>query len=311
MPLAFPRRRLLLGAAAAVPAAIAVASRRDEAKAPDARAVIGTYVAQRSRDGAGVNLRRALGGASLSMLDPFLLLDEMHSANPEDFIAGFPEHPHRGFETVTYMIGGAVEHADSLGNRGKIGPGAIQWMTAGRGVVHAEMPKLAASPELWGFQLWVNLPRSHKMTKPRYQDIEASAVPELDVGDARVRLLAGKIGARRGPVDGVLVQPTVADVTIPAGGRFALDVPADHAAFAYVLAGVPRFGGSSVPEGTIAVFGPGPAIAAAADQGARFLVCAAAPIKEPVARRGPFVMNTDEEIRQAFEDYRSGRLAGG
>lgn len=315
--MALHRRHLLVGAAAVgVPAALIASSRvRHPAARPfdGARPVLRVVAGMDTKDGAGVRLRRALGGPRLSVLDPFLLLDEFRSDEPEDWMRGFPEHPHRGFETVSYVLDGAVEHRDSLGNHGRIGPGAVQWMTAGRGVVHAEMPKGREGRHLWGFQLWVNLPAREKMTAARYQEIEASAVPEFDVMDARVRLVAGTVGAHVGPVDGVVIAPMFLDVNVPAGGRFAIDVPSGHNVAAYVATGAPSFGPHrvSVERGDFAVFGEGARVCAEADVASRFLLLAGAPIREPVARRGPFVMNTEAELDQAVMDYRSGRLVGG
>jgi quercetin 2,3-dioxygenase len=279
----------------------------------EVRRVAAVVPAVWSRDGAGVTLRRSLGHRGLPMLDPFLMLDEIRSSRPEDYAAGFPQHPHRGFETVSYLIAGAFEHRDSVGNHGLVGPGACQWMTAGRGIVHEEMPRQEPGKELWGLQLWVNLPAARKMTAPRYQELGAGDIPELDQGDARVRLVAGTLGRRRGPVDGVAVAPTMLDVAVPAGGLFRHEVPAGHNTFAYVLDGVAELGAPAtrVEAGSIAVLEGGRDIAASSAGGARFLLLAAAPIGEPVARRGPFVMNTERELEQAFDDYRSGRLIGG
>jgi redox-sensitive bicupin YhaK (pirin superfamily) len=262
-----------------------------------------------TKDGAGVALQRAIGTQGLRMIDPFLLLDEFKSEHADDYIKGFPDHPHRGFETVTVMLQGAMEHRDSVGNRGLLGPGSVQWMTAGRGLVHSEMPQQREGA-MWGFQLWVNLPARLKMTAPRYQDVAPAAVPETDVADARVRVLAGEIAGTEGPVRGVETAPTLLDVTVPAGGTFHTDeIPAHHTTFAYVAEGELSFGGRAVAAGNLAVFGPGRSVVATG--AGRMLLVAGAPIGEPVARRGPFVMNTDEEIRQAYADYRSGRLVEG
>jgi redox-sensitive bicupin YhaK (pirin superfamily) len=276
------------------------------------RAVRSVHAFQASRDGAGVALRRVLGHRGLADLDPFLLLDEIRSDRQADFIAGFPEHPHRGFETVSYLLGGAFEHRDSVGNSGRIGAGATQWMTAGRGILHEEMPKQDDGQLLWGFQLWVNLPAAEKMIRPRYQELAATDIPELDVDGAWVRLVAGELAGRRGPVDGVSVRPLMFDATLAAGATLRQPVPGEHNAFAYVMEGAARLGpeGREVPAGNLAVFGAGDTIVADAPGGARLLVLAARPIREPIARRGPFVMNTDAELRQAFADYRAGRLAG-
>src|SRR5262249_48666864 len=182
--------------------------------------------------------RRALGSRALPLLDPFLLLDEIHSENPDDYLPGFPTHPHRGFETVTYMIEGAMEHRDSLGNHGHLGPGSTQWMTAGHGIVHSEMPTAEkADRGFWGFQLWVNLPSSSKMTKPRYQDIAPDRIAQLAVGDATVRLVAGELAGKSGPVDGIVTAPCMLDVTLPPGSRFVHKLAAEHNAFAYVMKG--------------------------------------------------------------------------
>src|SRR4051794_4533801 len=186
---------------------------------PNERGVERVLSAQPTSDGAGVRLNRALGGAALGMLDPFLLLDEFHSDRPEDYAAGFPDHPHRGFETVTYMIDGAMEHRDSLGNHGRLGPGSSQWMTAGHGIIHSEMPRQERGL-MWGFQLWVNLPASQKMVRPRYQDIPPERIVDLAVEDAAVRLVVGEAGGRRGPVDGIVTAPIMLDVKLPARGRF-------------------------------------------------------------------------------------------
>jgi quercetin 2,3-dioxygenase len=265
------------------------------------------------RDGAGVSLTKLLGGRALPMLDPFLMLDGFHSREPRDFIAGFPDHPHRGFETVTIMLDGVIEHRDSVGNHGRIEGGGLQWMTAGRGIVHAEMPNvLEPGGDMWGFQLWINLPAREKWKAPRYQDTAGHLVPKLALDDGEARVLAGSIGKTRGPIGGVTVDPLVLDVRIPGGGRVRHDVPASHAAFLAVASGTVTVGGRDIPTDAIAVLGPGTTVELQSTGAqARALLFAGAPIGEPVARRGPFVMNTDDEIRQAFEDYRSGRLAGG
>ena len=277
------------------------------------RTVERLVAAQPTSDGAGVRLNRALGGAALSMLDPFLLLDEFQSDDPNDYLAGFPEHPHRGFETVTYMIDGAMEHRDSVGNRGRLGPGTAQWMTAGRGIVHSEMPKQERGL-MWGFQLWVNLPRAHKMMRPRYQDIPRERIPETVVEGAKVRVVAGSAVGLTGPVDGIDVEPVFLDVAVERGVRFSAPLPAGHNAFVYVTDGAVRLGPARTEarRGQLAILGRGDRLTATCDASSgRILVIAGRPLGEPVARRGPFVMSTDEELRQAFDDYRSGRLVGG
>lgn len=264
-------------------------------------------------EGAGVHLRRAIGGEALPMLDPFLLLDEFKSDNPDDYAAGFPTHPHRGFETVTYMIDGAMEHRDSVGNRGRLVPGSAQWMTAGHGILHSEMPKQERGA-MWGMQLWVNLPAARKMVRPRYQDIAPASIPEVERERARLRVVAGSVFDTEGAVTGIDVAPTMVDVALERGGSLDLALPADLAAFAFVLEGALRIGGRGreVRERDLAVLGPGNVCRLACDaERGRALVVAARPIGEPVARRGPFVMNTQDELVQAFEDYRSGRLTQG
>jgi len=271
------------------------------------RRVLWVVPAQPTKDGAGVRLSRAIGGHLLAQLDPFLLLDEFKSDKPGDYIAGFPDHPHRGFETVTIMLDGAMEHRDSTGNHGHLGPGSVQWMTAGRGIVHSEMPQ-QENGLMWGFQLWVNLPARLKLTAPRYQDIAPSAVGNAQLGDASVRVLAGQVGAVTGPVDGVYVQPTLLDVNVPDGGVFEQPLPWGHTSFLYVTEGEAQVEGKAVPAGNLAVLGVGDAVVTTGR--ARFLLAAGMPIGEPIARRGPFVMNTPEEIDQAFADYKAGRIGG-
>ena len=312
-------RRDLLLASIATPAAFAVGCQSSENKRASATAQASkireaslVVPAQATTDGAGVRLRRALGGSALPLLDPFLMLDEFRSESADDYIRGFPDHPHRGFETVTYMLHGAMEHRDSLNNHGRLGPGSVQWMTAGRGIIHSEMPK-QVSGLMWGYQLWVNLPAKLKMTKPRYQDIAPKAVPELDTGSARVRVLAGQLGGTVGPVKDIVTQPQMLDVQLEPGGNFRQDLPSSHNAFAFVVDGAVSLGSSKrlVQRGHLAVLGPGDALSATSRGGGRMLLLAGKPIGEPVARRGPFVMNTEEELRRAFADYRSGKLVQG
>jgi redox-sensitive bicupin YhaK (pirin superfamily) len=274
---------------------------RDVAQIVDARASV---------DGAGVRLRRALG-AALPMLDPFLLLDELHSDRPEDYAAGFPTHPHRGFETVTYVLEGAVDHRDSLGNHGHLLGGSVQWMTAGHGIVHSEMPTHdESSNRLWAFQLWVNLPASRKMVRPRYQDLSPETVPDVAFEHARVRVVAGEAGGARGPVEGIITEPTWLDVLLAPRGESAFGLPEGHGAFLYVIEGAADVGPAHarVAQGQLAALGPGDGVRLESSEGARALLIAGRPIGEPVARSGPFVMNTAEELRQAWEDYRAGRL---
>ena len=299
------RRDLLFGAAALG----ATACLRRTATA---RSVTQVVTARPGRDGAGVNLRRALGGPALPMVDPFLMLDEIHSDDPADYAAGFPDHPHRGFETVSIVPRGSFVHADSVGNRGVIADGGVQWMTAGRGIVHSERPRATTGTEVWGLQLWVNLPAARKWDPPRYQDLAASVIPTAPGGDAQVRVVAGRVGATRGPVDGLATAPTLLDVTAAAGAGLHLPVAGGDAALLYVLAGAIAVGpaATAVASGQLAVLGPGDTVALTARADARLLVIAGAPLGEPVARRGPFVMTTAAELDQAFADYRAGRLAG-
>lgn len=274
------------------------------------RDVLDVAQAEPTSDGAGVRLNRALGTRALPMVDPFLMLDEFSSDRPDDYLAGFPDHPHRGFETVTYMLAGSMEHRDSVGNTGRLGPGSVQWMTAGRGIVHSEMPKQDHGL-MRGFQLWVNLPAKDKMQAPRYQDIPPERVPEVTVGDARVRVIAGEVAGATGPVLGIATAPIMIDVTLPEGASFTQALPEDHAAFGYVFEGAVRIGasGREVRRGHLAVLGRGERVTlVGGDGGGRVLFLAGKPIREPVARYGPFVMNTPQEIEQAFLDYRAGRL---
>jgi hypothetical protein len=275
------------------------------------RAVARVIRGMPASDGAGVRLTRVIGQPGLSELDPFLLLDEFRSDNPGDYIAGFPEHPHRGFETVTYLIAGRVRHEDNKGHKGLLTPGSVQWMTAGRGIVHSEMPEQEHGL-LQGFQLWVNLPRRSKMTEPRYQEYEPGAIPEATLADGvRVRIIAGRFAGQQGPIDAAATEPLYLDITLPAGSEVPVPIPGGHAAFAYVFEGAAMVGadGTAVPKGTLAVLGDGDGVVLRADGStARLLVVAGHPLGEPVARYGPFVMNTDAEIHQAIRDFQAGQL---
>jgi len=275
-----------------------------------AREVARKVVGQPTSDGAGVRMTRVIGSQRLDHFDPFLLLDEFRSDDPNDYIAGFPDHPHRGFETVTYLLAGRMRHKDNAGNEGVIEPGGVQWMTAGRGIVHSEMPE-QENGLLMGFQLWVNLPARAKMTAPGYQEFPPSGVPLEERADgARVRVVAGTTAAGTvGAVRNDWVRPLYLDVTLPANGDFEQAVAADATAFLYVIDGELEAGGRRLGRRLLGILGPGEKIAVtAADAGARFLLVAAQPLREPVARGGPFVMNTREEIVQAFEDYRHNRF---
>ena len=265
--------------------------------------------AQEATEGAGVRIRRSLGNSALDYHDPFLLLDEFKSEEGADYVAGFPDHPHRGFETVTYMLAGSMRHEDHKGNRGELGPGSVQWMTAGRGIIHSEMP-LQSDGLMWGFQLWVNLPARNKMTEPRYQDIPASAIPEARAeGGAAIRVIAGEALSAQGPVEGIATSPLYLDLRIPAGQSYEHPVPPEHNALAYVYEGAGEVGGERVEAGELVVLsrdGEEEVRLTASDRPMRALLLAAKPLEEPLARYGPFVMNTRAEIEQAFEDYRRG-----
>lgn len=261
-------------------------------------------------DGGGVKLKRTIGGV-IDNVDPFLLLDEFKSDNPGDYIAGFPDHPHRGFETVTYMLAGKMEHRDHKGNQGILEAGSVQWMTAGRGIIHSETP-LQENGLMWGFQLWVNLPAKDKMIPPRYQDIPPDRIPKLTrEGGIEIRVIAGEADGVQGPVQGIATAPTYLDISLPKGQKYKHTVPEGHAAFVYVFVGEGEFGpeGKLIPSGHLGVLADGDTVEVSAPNSAcRFLLIAGKPLKEPIARHGPFVMNTREEIMQAFLDYQSGKL---
>jgi len=279
-------------------------------------------------EGAGVKLQRAFGFGSTSEFDPFLLLDDFRNENPSDYLAGFPWHPHRGIETITYMLAGNVEHGDSLGNRGSLGAGDVQWMTAGSGILHQEMPKGDVDGRMHGFQLWANLPASLKMTRPRYQDVAARDIPAVTDDDGtRVRVICGDFWGAKGPVDGVAADPRYLDVFVPAGRRKHLPLDRSRNAFAYVFAGSGSFRDASDPRAvrneladatesatrdetgnrSLVLFDRGDEVTVqAGDDGIRFLLVSGSPIEEPVAWYGPIVMNTEEELRQAYAELRQG-----
>lgn len=293
------------------------------------RPTLETRRAQPTLEGAGVKLHRAFGFHKPSELDPFLLFDDFRNEDPQDFQAGFPWHPHRGIETITYVLSGTVDHADSLGNAGSLGAGDVQWMTAGSGILHQEMPAGNASGQMHGFQLWANLPRDLKMTAPRYQDVEAKEIPEVvDDDGTRVRVVVGEFWGKRGPVDGIAADPQYLDIYVPPGVKKTLPVDTYRRAFAYVFEGSAAFADASAPTGvllekevrgqevnirdmsgnrTLIRFGTGDEITVqAGEEGVRFLLISGAPIQEPVAWHGPIVMNTAEELQQAFTDLRNG-----
>ena len=276
--------------------------------------------AQRTSEGAGVTLYRSLGQSQFARLDPFLMLDEFGSDRPDEYIAGFPAHPHRGFETVTYMLEGRMRHEDHLGNVGLLGAGDVQWMTAGRGIIRSEMPQ-QQSGRMRGFQLWINLPAREKMGPAGYRDIAAAQIPEFrDATGLRVKVVAGRWQhddrVFEGPVSGVSTAPVYIDVELPAGGRFVESLPATHSALVYVFEGELQAESEqgarlAIVRRHAAIFGAGERLeVSAGEQGARFLMLAAAPIGEPVVQYGPFVMTTRAEIEQAIADYQAGRLTG-
>ena len=264
-------------------------------------------------EGAGVRLKRSIGGHALNYLDPFLLLDHFQSTTPADYQAGFPLHPHRGIETVTYLLTGAVRHRDSVGNTGEIGPGDLQWMSAGRGILHEEMPQVR--PEgVAGFQLWVNLPAKQKMSAPRYQNIHSSEIPiiERDRG-ASVRVIAGTVDGTRGPIMGIVAEPSYLDVTLAGKGSLVLPVPPGHSAFAYLFDGEARFGATErtlVTAPRLIVWDDGDSVEVHAEKKpTRFLLVSGKPLNEPIARYGPFVMNTQQEIQQTLRELQQGTFA--
>lgn len=284
--------------------------------------------ARPTREGAGVNLHRAFGFGRTADYDPFLLLDDFRNDRPQDYLAGFPWHPHRGIETITYVLAGEVDHGDSLGNKGVIGAGDVQWMTAGRGIVHQEMPRGDAEGRMHGFQLWANLPAALKMTAPRYQEVKAADIPVVTEDDGTAaRIVCGRFWGKRGPVDGIAADPVYLDVSVPPGVRRTLPVETGRHAFAYVFAGAAKFCNASRPldvptesagwadakppaaagNRSLVLFDQGDEIAVqAGDEGARFLLVSGAPLREPVAWYGPIVMNTQAELKQAFDELEKG-----
>ena len=293
------------------------------------RPVASTSQAMPALEGAGVHLHRAFGFTDPTMCDPFLMLDDFRNDDPSRYQAGFPWHPHRGIETITYVLKGQVEHQDSLGNHGILGPGSVQWMTAGRGIIHQEMPAGDSAGQMHGFQLWANLPSSLKMTAPRYQDVEGKDVPELTDDDGtHVRVIIGDFWGQKGPVDGIAADPLYLDVSVPAGKTKRLKVDTYRNSFAYIFEGSASFADASAPTGvllekevmgeelnirdlsgnrTLVRFSSGDEVSVTAGpQGVRFLLIAGAPIQEPVAWHGPIVMNTQAELRQAFTELNNG-----
>ena len=273
------------------------------------RSVVRLVRGEPTSDGAGVRLTRVIGGAALPQADPFLLLDEFGADDPDAYIAGFPDHPHRGFETVTYMLEGRMRHRDNHGHSGLLVSGGVQWMTAGRGIVHSEMPE-QESGLMRGFQLWVNLPARDKMAAPRYQEFAPDAIPLAEAArGVRAKVIAGTLAGVTGPVGGIAVAPLYTDLELAPDSTVDLPVPAGHAAFVYVYEGDAKVGGTMLPARALGVLGDGDSVAfVAGASGARAILVAGKPIGEPVARYGPFVMNTRAEIIQAVQDFQAGRF---
>ncbi|MDK9706973.1 MAG: pirin family protein [Desulforhopalus sp.] len=275
------------------------------------RSISGTTTSVPTLEGAGVHLRRAFGFHSPQLTDPFLLLDDFRSDVPSHYLKGFPWHPHRGIETITYMLKGEAEHGDSLGNRGVIAGGDVQWMTAGGGIIHQEMPRGDANGAMHGFQLWLNLPASEKMCPPRYRGITAGEIPEVQLpSGARIKIICGRVGDTRGPVTDISTDPEYLDITLPAGGSINHPTRPGYTAMAYVIDGFGRFAPDAASEcgnTTLVTFSDGEEIVVTAgNHGLRFLFIAGKPLREPIAWQGPIVMNTAEELLQAFQEYRNG-----
>lgn len=259
-------------------------------------------------EGAGVTVHRTLGTPARRHLDPFLMLDHISSDDPDDYVAGFPEHPHRGFNTFTYMLEGHMRHGDSMGNQGDLGPGGAQWMKAASGVIHSEMPQQVGG-SMRGFQLWINLPAQEKMSAPAYQEIRPESVPEIINGKQRIRLLAGRYQGRTGPVIDSHTQVQILDISLPNGAGFTHSLPSEHNALVYVFEGSAQVAETEILQHHLAVLSAGEILQiTAGHQGARFLLIAGRPLGEPIVQYGPFVMNTREEIEQAMADYRDGTL---
>ena len=293
------------------------------------RRIAKVFKSRPTTEGAGVHLKRAFGFSEVPQFDPFLMLDDFHTSNPAEYLAGFPWHPHRGIETITYVLEGLVEHGDSMGNAGAIGAGDVQWMTAGSGIIHQEMPKESPTGTMWGFQFWANLPASKKMMPPRYRDVKATDIPEVTLENGvTVKIVAGEVAGVLGPVRDIVIEPAMLDITVPPGTAFAHTPPAGHTLFVYILAGAGYFDDSQdvysyevVDQGwsdanhrnllgheTVVLFerSDGTIQATTADQPVRFLLVSGKPLNEPVAWYGPIVMNTEEELRIAFEEYNNG-----
>jgi len=293
------------------------------------RRIAKVYKSRPTVEGAGVHLKRAFGYSQVPQFDPFLMLDDFHTSNPDEYLAGFPWHPHRGIETITYVLEGLVEHGDSMGNAGVIGAGDVQWMTAGSGIIHQEMPKESPTGTMWGFQFWANLPASQKMMSPRYREIKATDIPEVALENGvKVKVVAGEVAGVLGPVRDIVIEPAMLDITVPPGTVFSHTSPSDHTLFVYVLEGASYFddcrdayayevvghGWTDVERRcicereTVVLFErSGDTVqVTTAEQPVRFLLVSGKPLNEPVAWYGPIVMNIQEELRVAFEEYNNG-----
>lgn len=272
------------------------------------RATKAVFTGEPVTEGAGVRLHRVFGFDEVPALDPFLLLDDFRSDTPAHYLKGFPWHPHRGMETITYVLRGDVEHGDSMGNQGVISSGDVQWMTAGSGIIHQEMPKGDAQGSMHGFQLWANLPARQKMMPPRYRGITAAQIPEVELpGGVRVKVIAGEIGGVRGPMEEIVIEPEYLDCSVPPGVEFIHPTRPGRTAFLYVIDGAGTVNGEAVQNRTLVLFENGDELAATAGpQGLRFLLLTGKPLGEPVAWRGPIVMNTEEELRLAFHEFQQG-----
>lgn len=275
------------------------------------RIVESLFIAEPVIEGAGVHLKRVFGHLEAPQFDPFLLLDDFHSDIPEKYRKGFPWHPHRGIETISYILEGRVEHGDSMGNKGIIGPGDVQWMTAGNGIVHQEMPEGDEKNRLWGFQLWANLPASHKMMSPRYQEIKADQIPTATLeSNVTAKVICGKVNDVEGPVTDIVIEPRFLDITVPEQTVFELDTEPGHRVFAYVIEGEAFFDklkAETYPENNLVLYNDGDSICIRTqDTPVRFLLVSGRPINEPVVWQGPIVMNTQEELATAFREYRDG-----
>lgn len=293
------------------------------------RRIAKVFKSQPTIEGAGVNLKRAFGYAQVPQFDPFLMLDEFHTNNPEEYLPGFPWHPHRGIETITYILEGLVEHSDSMGNTGVIGAGDAQWMTAGSGIIHQEIPQVSPTGTMWGFQFWANLPASHKMISPRYREVKAADIPEVALEKGvKVKIVAGEVASVRGPVRDIAIEPEMLDIIVPPKTVFSHRLPIGHTLFVYVLEGAGYFDNSRdayahevvghgwadmerrcicEPETVILFERQGDTLqVTTTEQPVRFLLVSGKPLNEPVAWYGPIVMNTQEELRVAFEEFNNG-----